>query len=192
MPFRPSLLAKELAVYDAGNVVAAGSFVIRKPGWCTQGSSPSYGKSCHSKPQSPPATVVILIQLQKDNPFGVALRRPGVVQFVSILSDAACVGVAFPIALPKGEEWIVRIVGSKNRFVYGVYRRHMKTIGYLGHVDRLFGVPATTRSWRTILSFLRNLKSNEPASRPPNSGPMGPLATLWSLFHSRHWEFRVW
>ena len=60
-----------------------------------------------------------------DNAFGVALRRPGVVQLVSILSDAACVGVAFPIALPKGEEWIVRIVGYKNRFrVWGVPTPH--------------------------------------------------------------------
>jgi hypothetical protein len=43
-----------------------------------------------------------------------------------------------------------------------VYRRHMKTIGYLGQIDRLFGAPATTRSWNTILSLLRILKSHEP------------------------------
>jgi len=30
--FRPSLLAKELAIYDAVNVGAAGTLVIRKPG----------------------------------------------------------------------------------------------------------------------------------------------------------------
>ena len=42
------------------------------------------------------------------------------------------------------------------------YRRHMKTIGYLGQIDRLFGAPATTRSWNTILSVLRILKSHEP------------------------------
>ena len=56
----------------------------------------------------------------------------------------------------------MRIIGSKNRFVYGVYRRHMKTIGYLGQIDRLFGALATTRSWNTILSVLRILKSDEP------------------------------
>ncbi len=55
----------------------------------------------------------------------------------------------------------MRIIGSKNRLVYGVYRRHMKTIGYLGQIDRLFGAPATTRSWSTILSVLRILKSRE-------------------------------
>jgi hypothetical protein len=37
----------------------------------------------------------------------------------------------------------------------------MKTIGYLGQIDELFGVPATTRSWNTICSVLRILKTGE-------------------------------
>jgi hypothetical protein len=44
--------------------------------------------------------------------------------------------------------------------VYGVYRRHMKTIGCLGQIDRLFGAPTTTRGWNTILSVLRILQSS--------------------------------
>jgi hypothetical protein len=64
--------------------------------------------------------------------------------------------------LLEGGEWLVRIIGSKNRLVYGVYRRDMKTIGYLGQIDTLFGALATTRSWNTILSVLRILKSDEP------------------------------
>jgi len=38
----------------------------------------------------------------------------------------------------------------------------MKTIAYLGQIDRLFGTRATTRSWNIILSVLRILKSDEP------------------------------
>jgi len=34
----------------------------------------------------------------------------------------------------------------------------MKTIGYLGQIDRLFGVPATTRNWNTIIAIVRILK----------------------------------
>ena len=34
----------------------------------------------------------------------------------------------------------------------------MKTIGYLGQLDRLFGVPATTRNWNTIVAIVRILK----------------------------------
>ena len=42
-------------------------------------------------------------------------------------------------------------------FVFGVYRRHMKVIGYLGRLDRLFGVPITTRSWNTITAIAKVL-----------------------------------
>jgi hypothetical protein len=31
----------------------------------------------------------------------------------------------------------------------------MKTVGYLGRIDKLFGVPATTRNWNTILAVVR-------------------------------------
>jgi len=102
-----------------------------------------------------------------DNPFGTepppdVVPPADVVPFVSILSEAGRCRVSLPIALPEGGEWLVRIIGSKKRLVYGVYRRHMKTIGYLGQIDRFFGAPATTRSWNTILSVLRILKSREP------------------------------
>jgi hypothetical protein len=39
-----------------------------------------------------------------------------------------------------------------------MYRRHMKTIGYLGQIDKLYGAPATTRNWNTITAILRILK----------------------------------
>jgi hypothetical protein len=41
-----------------------------------------------------------------------------------------------------------------------MYRRHMKTIGYLGQVDKLFGVPATTRNWNTIVAIAKVLKTS--------------------------------
>jgi uncharacterized protein (DUF1697 family) len=159
--FRPSLLAKELASYDAVNVGAAGTLVIRKPG--------SRAKFLAELRRKLPfeATIAIcdgsdLLQLEMDNPFGTEPAGADVVQFVSVLSEAGHSGVSLPLALPEGGEWLVRIVGSKNRLLYGEYRRHMKTIGCLGQIDRLFGAPATTRSWSTILSVLRILKSGEP------------------------------
>jgi hypothetical protein len=35
----------------------------------------------------------------------------------------------------------------------------MKTIGYLGQIDKLFGVPVTTRNWNTIAAVVRVLKT---------------------------------
>jgi hypothetical protein len=38
-----------------------------------------------------------------------------------------------------------------------MYRRQMKVIGYLGRLDRLFGVPVTTRNWNTITAIAKVL-----------------------------------
>jgi hypothetical protein len=55
----------------------------------------------------------------------------------------------------------VRLIGSRKRFVFGEYRRHMKTIGCLGKIDKLFGAPATTRNWNTIVSIARILEHED-------------------------------
>ena len=67
--------------------------------------------------------------------------------------------VALPVSFPSTGKWLVRIMGAKGQFVFGVYRRHMKTIGYLGQVDKLFDGRATTRNWNTIRSVVAVLKS---------------------------------
>jgi uncharacterized protein (DUF1697 family) len=155
--FRPSVLARELSDYGVVNVGAAGTFVVRKPG------SRAQFRAALRRKLPFEAHVVFcdaldLIRLETENPFAAEHSRPDIVRFVSILSKAdrglACVPCAFP---PCGQ-WFVRIISSKKRFVFGVYRRHMKTIGYLGQIDKLFGVPATTRNWNTVIAIVRILK----------------------------------
>jgi uncharacterized protein (DUF1697 family) len=99
-----------------------------------------------------------LIRLEMENPFATEPASPDIVRFVSVLSKAGRIRPSIPITLPPNGEWFLRVVASKNRFVFGVYRRHMKTIGYLGQIDKLFGVPATTRNWNTIVAIVRILK----------------------------------
>ena len=154
---RPSTLARELSDYGVVNVGAAGTFVVWKPG------APAKFRAELLRKLPFEAEVVLcdardLIRLESDNPFGTEPARPDIVRFVSILSKAGRVRASIPITLPPGREWFVRIIASKNRFVFGVYRRHMKTIGYLGQIDKLFGVPATTRNWNTIIAIVRILK----------------------------------
>jgi hypothetical protein len=36
----------------------------------------------------------------------------------------------------------------------------MKTIGYLGQIDKLYGVPAKTRNWNTIVAIVRILQGD--------------------------------
>jgi hypothetical protein len=71
----------------------------------------------------------------------------------------------------------VRIIGARNRLVFGVYRRQ-KTICHLGQIDELFGAPATTRSWNTMLTVLRILNAqptNAPIRGPLRNGKDDPL-----------------
>jgi uncharacterized protein (DUF1697 family) len=157
--FRPSVLARALRRYDVVNVGAAGTFVVRKPGSRAQFRADLLRRLPFD------ATVVFcdgrdVIQLEEDDPFGTEPAPPGVVRFVSVLPKAGRSNTALPLALPARGPWLVRIIGSRERFVYGVYRRHMKTIGYLGQIDKLFGVPATTRNWNTILAIVRILIGN--------------------------------
>ncbi len=155
--FRPSILARELSHYDVVNVGAAGTFVVWKPGSRAKFRAELLRKLPFE------AEVVLcaardLIRLEMENPFGTEPARPDIVRFVSILSKAGPVRASIPITLPSTGEWFVRVIASKNRFVFGVYRRHMKTIGYLGQIDKLFGAPATTRNWNTIIAIVRILK----------------------------------
>ena len=155
--FRPRILAKELSEYGVVNVGAAGTFVVRKPGPQAKFRAALLRKLPFE------ADVVLcdgrdLVLLETENPFGSAPSRPDIVRFVSILSKADCGLASVPCTLPPSGEWFVRVIALKNRFVFGEYRRHMKTIGYLGQIDKLFGVPATTRNWNTIIAVVRILK----------------------------------
>ena len=155
--FRPSVLASELSDYDVVNVGAAGTFVVRKPG-------PRAKFRAELLQKLPFETEVMLcdgrdlIRLEIENPFGTEPPRPDIVRFVSVLSKPGRARASYPITLPPSGEWFLRIIASKKRFVFGVYRRHMKAIGYLGQIDKLFGGPATTRNWNTIIAVVRILK----------------------------------
>jgi hypothetical protein len=70
-----------------------------------------------------------------------------------------------PVAFPPDGEWLVRVLACQGQFVFGMYRRHMKTIGQLGRIDALFRVPATTRNWNTIVAVVRILRGQASQGR---------------------------
>ena len=154
--FRPSIVAEKLKRYDVVNVGAAGTFVVRAPG--TRGSFETALRR-----ELPFETKIAIcegrdvIALEAGNPFGDRPASSELVRFVSILPAAIRARPTMPIMLPGDGEWLVRIAGAKKCFVFGEYRRHMKTIGCLGKLDEIFGAPATTRSWTTMVSIARML-----------------------------------
>jgi uncharacterized protein (DUF1697 family) len=164
--FRPSMVARTLRDFAVVNVGAAGTFVVHKPG--------SRAAFCAALRKTLPFDTVVmlcdgrdLIRIETEHPFGAGPSRPGTVRFVSVLSKPRRVP-PLPIMLPAARGWLVRLVAANGRFVFGEYRRHMKTIGYLGQIDRLFGESATTRNWNTIQAIVRILKSEATASGPSN------------------------
>jgi uncharacterized protein (DUF1697 family) len=157
--FRPSLLAKELAAYGVVNIGAAGTFVVRKPGSRTKFLAELRARLPFD------AEIAVcdardLQKLEKANPFGPRASGPDVVRFVSVLTKTGTSRDGLAGHLPSKQDWLVRIVGADGPFVFGEYRRHMKTIGYLGKLDSLIGSPVTTRNWNTIRQILEILKDD--------------------------------
>jgi len=154
--FRPSVLVRELSQFDVVNVGAAGTFVVRKPG-----ARSRFRAELLRKLPFDTAVAICdgrdLLRIETDNPFQ-AEGAPEVVRFVTVLSKPGKVQATLPYTLPKEGEWLVRLIAFDHPFVFGEYRRHMRTIGYLGQIDKLFSVPGTTRNWNTVMAVVRILK----------------------------------
>lgn len=161
--FRPALLPARLPDLDLVNIGAAGTFVVRRR------MAPARVRAAFAG-ALPFATHIIVCdgaqirRLVAADPFAGDPPRPGTTCFVSVLGGTPDAEPLLPLELKDGRRWLVRLIGRSECFLLGVYRRHMKTIGYLGRVDKLFDVPITTRNWNTITQVARVLG---PAGAPP-------------------------
>lgn len=159
--FRPARLAEELEHLDAVNIGAAGTFVIRQP--------LSRAKLRAELARRLPFDTEIMIcrgreiaELTSGDRFAGEPLQSDVVRFVSVLSRRPRSAPSTPIRIPSTGEWQLKILAREGRFAFGVYRRHMKVIGHLGTLDRLFGVPVTTRNWNTITAIAKVLGKGGP------------------------------
>jgi uncharacterized protein (DUF1697 family) len=156
------MLAKQLKHLDVVNIGAAGTFVIGQPVTVAQLRAEMARKL-------PFVTEIIVCQgreitrLVSHDPFADQPVQADVVRFVSVLSRRPRSTPALPIHFPAKGAWLLKVLARDDRFVLGVYRRQMKAIGHLGALDRLFGVPVTTRNWNTITAIAKALVT--PAGR---------------------------
>ena len=147
--FRPRMLANELQHLDAVNIGAAGTLVVRGAASREQVRAEIAGRLPFE------AEIVIcqgrdIVRLMSRDPFAGYPMQPDIVRFVSVLTRRPRLVPQLPIKMPSDGTWLLQLVARDDRFVFGMYRRHLKVIGYLGTLDRLFGVPVTTRNWNTI------------------------------------------
>lgn len=154
--FRPSALAEQLKHLDAVNIGAAGTFVIRRPGTQAQ-LRDEMTRRLPFDAEIMICTDREIAGLMSQNHFADQPLRPDLVRFVSVLSKRPDSPPSTPMSVPASGEWLLKILARDGRFLFGVYRRHMKAISNLGTLDRLFGVPITTRNWNTITAITKIL-----------------------------------
>jgi len=156
--FRPTKLAEALQHLGAVNIGAAGTLVIR------QRMTHAQARAEVARNLPFVAEIVVcqgrdIASLISNDPFEGQSVRGGVVRFVSVLSQRPRLTPSTPMRFPSAGPWLMKILARRNRFVIGMYRRHMKVIGFLGSLDGLYGVPMTTRNWNTIAAIAKVLHS---------------------------------
>jgi uncharacterized protein (DUF1697 family) len=153
---QPAVIAKQLSRLGVINIGAVGTFVVRKD------VSEAALRSAFAKKLPFKCEIMIcpardIIKLKTKNPFSGQPAGEKITQFVSVLAKSLPLPLNLPHCLPSPDDWLLKITGIQDRFVLGVYRREMKAIGYLGKIEKLLGVPATTRSWNTIQKVVQIL-----------------------------------
>src|SRR5215469_783014 len=156
---RPAELAKQLAKFGVVNIGAVGTFVVREE------VSESVLRAAFARKLPVKCEIMIcagreIIKLSAKDPFSGQPSGPEIARFVSILANAPALTLDLPFNLPSPNEWLLRMIAIQGRFVLGLYRRQLKAIGYLGKIEKLLGVPATTRNWNTIEKVANILSRN--------------------------------
>lgn len=155
---RPALLAKQLSRFGVVNIGAVGTFVVR------ENVSESTLHNAIAKKLPFKCEIMIcpardIIKLASKDPFEGQPSGPTITKFVNVLAKRLPSAPSLPLCLPSDDDWLLKVITIENRFVVGLYRREMKAISYLGKIEKLFGVPATNRSWNTIEKIVKVLRS---------------------------------
>ena len=158
---RPAMIAKQLSKFGVVNIGAVGTFVVRED------VSESSLRAAIAKKLPFKSEIMIcrakqIVDLVSKDPFSRQPSGPDVTRFVSVLHKRPRALPSLPLSLPSDKEWLLKIIAIPDRFVLGVYRRQMKAISYLGKIEKILGVPATTRSWNTIEKVANILRDAKP------------------------------
>ena len=167
--FRPAALAGQLQHLGAVNIGAAGTLrdpEARRPGATARGVRPAPAVRLADCRVPRPVTLVRLLSHETFDGLSGAAHQ---VRFISVLSEP--VRKTPPLPVHSAVRGPVAGQGPRAPGTAGarpVYRRHMKVIGYLGKLDRLFGVPVTTRNWNTLAAIAKVLDAARSAPRAGN------------------------
>src|SRR5206468_3581248 len=158
---QPALIAKQLAKFDVLNIGAVGTFVVRED------VSESTLRAAIAKKLPFECEIMIcpardIIKLTSKDPFSRQPSGPNITRFVSVAAKPVRLPppLRLPLNLPSNDDWLLKVIAIQDRLVLGLYRRQMKAISYLGKIEKLLGVPVTTRNWNTVEKVAKILKEN--------------------------------
>jgi len=157
---RPALLAKQLSRFGVVNIGAVGTFVVR------ENVSESTLRNAIAKKLPFKCEIMIcpardIMKLASKDPFAGQPSGDNITRFVNVLAKRLPSPPPLPLFLPADDDWLLKIIAIENRFVFGLYRREMKAISYLGKVEKLLGVPATNRNWNIIEKIAKILEATD-------------------------------
>jgi len=159
--FKPAELARALG---AANVGAAGTFVL------LAGVESAVRKTILGALEFDCEVIVcrgsdvvgIARRAEKDPPpYGKDLKT-----MVSVLAGRPKAPPKLPVEVPAGADaWQVRVTAVDGPFVTSLWRRREGRFVYPNEVvEKLFGVPATTRGWNTIGAIRKALEAGTGAA----------------------------
>ena len=158
---QPAVIASQLSRFGVINIGAVGTFVVRED------VSESALRAAMAKQLPFKCEIMIcpardIIKLAAKNPFTDQPSSEKITRFVSVVAKSLPLPLPLnlPHCLPSPDDWLLKIIAIQGRFVLGLYRRQMKAIGYLGKIEKLLGVAATTRSWNTIQKVVQILSQD--------------------------------
>jgi uncharacterized protein (DUF1697 family) len=158
---QPAVIARQLSRLGVINIGAVGTFVVRED------VSESDLRTAIAKKLPFKCEIMIcpardIIRLASKNRFAGQPSGSDIIRFVMVLHKPLPVSSHVTrnasLCLPTAKKWLLKIISIRNRFVLGLYRRQMKAISYLGKIEKLLGVPATTRNWNTIEKIAKILR----------------------------------
>jgi uncharacterized protein (DUF1697 family) len=154
---QPAAIAKQLAKFGIVNIGAVGTFAVRED------VSESTLRAAFARKLPFKCEIMIcpahdIIKLASKNPFARQPSDENITRFVNVLAKRLNSPPSIPLSLPSDKDWLLKIIAIQDRFVLGLYRRQMKAISYLGKIEKVLGVPATTRSWNTIEKVAKVLR----------------------------------
>ena len=164
---QPAAIAKQLAKFGVVNIGAVGTFVVGE-NVSESALRAAFARKLPFKCEIMICSARDIIKLSLKDPFSheppvrLGPSGPNITRFVSVLHKRPRTLPALPFSLPSDDDWLLKIIAIQDRFVLGLYRREMKAISYLGKVEKLLGVPVTTRNWNTIEKVANILRDAKP------------------------------